>query len=1085
MIRKIFSALISFSLLSITGGIILVENVRIAGGDTNTYNDDDPVAYWNFNEGSGLVLYDQSGNNNHGVIYGAQWTSGISGNALYFDGITDYVKVNDSDTLDITNGITIEAWIKPSLVSTSYIISKPSTLSGGSVYTLDIYPGKTRAILQKEGGGSASYGASGTSSIIADIWQHLAVTWDGTTVKIYYNGCLEGTNSFSGQIPKSTASLFIGNYVNTYFKGYMDEIRIYDHALNEDQLHIHFLPTMVFIDDDYTAVVPGWNYTHFNNIQKGVDAVSMNGTVYVYNGTYYENIVLYKSLTLQGEHNGATMINASDYGDVITVASSNCTISGFTLINSGNSDGGHINCGIYCDNYSPWITNNILAGNSIGIGCWDSASPIIQNNSITNNTNNGIYVYASFPHIENNSIMSNGDTGITLRATAAPTIIGNTIIHNPKGINCNYITGALTNIKNNNISHNQQGIKGDGSFNIILNFNSIFNNSEYGITFSDSSSNNSIANNLFFNNSDISISLSGSCTNNTIANNTIRQSHVGIHLSYSRYNALTYNTIQANQLGIRLFYSSNNNTVKGNTLVSNDIGLYLFSNSKGNHILENTITTSTTRGINVQSLSNNNSIFHNNFIDNVPQARDDSTNVWDHDYPTGGNYWSDFDESSEGAFDNDSDGIIDTPYFIPGGNNSDRYPLMIPHNLIINQPPACTLSATPTSGTFPLTVTFTMTASDPDGTIDTWKLDINNDGTAEYSNSGTPPSTQQHTYQTPGSYTAKLLVTDNQSATASDTSTISVSQAPPQNQPPEASFIFSPAIPIVDETIFFDASSSIDPDGSLVNYEWDFNNDGIYEKTGITTTHMWSSAGEHHVSLRVKDNNGSTDIHTKTLTVVLTHNLQPTCSLTVNPTSGTAPLIVTFTLSASDSDGSIASWKLDTNNDGTAEYSNSGTPPSTQQHTYQTPGSYTARFAVTDNDGAPDSDTKTITVNQPPPENQSPIANFTYSLDGYNVTFTDISEDPDGDIIAWYWDFGDDNSSTVTNPTHSYQEEGSYTVTVTVTDNNEDTDTYSKIITVTVEDDGDGIPGFEFIPFMFSLLGLLLLARKKRRCGYK
>ena len=138
---------------------------------------------------------------------------------------------------------------------------------------------------------------------------------------------------------------------------------------------------------------------------------------------------------------------------------------------------------------------------------------------------------------------------------------------------------------------------------------------------------------------------------------------------------------------------------------------------------------------------------------------------------------------------------------------------------------------------------------------------------------------------------------------------------------------------------------------------------------------------------------------------------------------------------------------------------------------------------MTDNTGATGSDTKLITVNQIPPQNQPPVANFTYSIDEHNVTFTDLSEYLDGDIIAWYWDFGDNNSSTLTNPTHTYQEEGSYTVTVNVTDNNENTDTYFNIITITVEDHGDGIPGFEFITFMVSLLGLLVLMERKRKLG--
>ncbi|GAI08919.1 unnamed protein product, partial [marine sediment metagenome] len=72
-----------------------------------------------------------------------------------------------------------------------------------------------------------------------------------------------------------------------------------------------------------------------------------------------------------------------------------------------------------------------------------------------------------------------------------------------------------------------------------------------------------------------------------------------------------------------------------------------------------------------------NRIYHNNFINNSEgNAYDYGTNIWDNGYPSGGNYWDDFDEPDEGAWDNDSDGIVDTPYDIPGEDNQDKYPLM-------------------------------------------------------------------------------------------------------------------------------------------------------------------------------------------------------------------------------------------------------------------------------------------------------------------------------------------------------------------------------------------------------------------------
>ena len=84
-------------------------------------------------------------------------------------------------------------------------------------------------------------------------------------------------------------------------------------------------------------------------------------------------------------------------------------------------------------------------------------------------------------------------------------------------------------------------------------------------------------------------------------------------------------------------------------------------------------------GIYIESPSSDNSIYHNNLIDNTQNAYDDYSNTWYNEILQQGNYWNDFDEPSEGAYDIDSDGIADSPYNIPGGNNQDRYPLMVPY----------------------------------------------------------------------------------------------------------------------------------------------------------------------------------------------------------------------------------------------------------------------------------------------------------------------------------------------------------------------------------------------------------------------
>lgn len=84
----------------------------------------------------------------------------------------------------------------------------------------------------------------------------------------------------------------------------------------------------------------------------------------------------------------------------------------------------------------------------------------------------------------------------------------------------------------------------------------------------------------------------------------------------------------------------------------------------------------------------------------------------------------------------------------------------------------------------------------------------------------------------------------------------------------------------------------------------------------------------------------------------------------------------------------------------------------------------------------------------PPSENQPPVANFTYDRDGLTVTFTDASTDSDGSVVGWAWTFGDGGTSTEQNPTYTYAAGGTYSVSLTVTDNDGAKDTASKPITV-------------------------------------
>ena len=301
-----------------------------------------------------------------------------------------------------------------------------------------------------------------------------------------------------------------------------------------------------------------------------------------------------------------------------------------------------------------------------------------------------------------------------------------------------------------------------------------------------------------------------------------------------------------------------------------------------------------------------------------------------------------------------------------------------------NQPPTADF----TSSCSALNCSFTSTSSDPDGTIASYSWNFGDGGTSTAQN----PS---HTYGATGSYSVTLQVTDNQGAQSPiTTKTVNVT-AP--NQAPTANFTFSCSALTCNFT-----STSSDPDGTISAYSWNFG-DGA-TSTAQNPSRTYAAGGSYNVTLRVTDNQGAqSPITTKTVNVTA-----PNQAPTANFSFSCSGLTCNFTSTSSDPDGSIASYSWNFGDGATSTAQN----PS---RTYAAGGSYSVRLTVTDNRGATNFITKTVTVTAPnsaPVVNAGPDANaFTGLLYSFTWSFSDANHNgPWSYTIDW----GDGTTSSGT-----------------------------------------------------------------------
>ncbi|MCK5176674.1 MAG: right-handed parallel beta-helix repeat-containing protein, partial [Candidatus Aenigmarchaeota archaeon] len=472
----------------------------------------------------------------------------------------------------------------------------------------------------------------------------------------------------------------------------------------------------------------GCDYT---KIQDAVNAADSGDVVLVKDGTYVENINVYKSLTIKSENGADKTIVQSAGGDtVFKITTSYVTISGFKV--SGWIYGIYLYNADYCNIY-----NNDISNDYDGIRLHNSSNNTITNNSCYSNNHCGILLLysssnnnisrnnCSYNHygirlikslnnnIFNNSIYSIYDgqyygNGIDLFRSSNTVIINNSIKSRTGNYGCgiSISTSSSIDISNNRLINSGIFLGSDVSSESISYFNThvvedntingrpiYYYKNTKGIKVSEDAGSVIIANcsDMIVENINASVGTVGIelayTKNSTILSNNVLYNTKGIHSYSSSNTAFLNNNLSGNMVGIYSGYSYNND-ISNNKISDCYVGVR-FSYSNDNTLLNNKVSNNK-YGVYLSDHSDNNIIYSNDFINNLKNTYSySSTNIWNSLEPITytyngkthtnylGNYWDDYEEKYPDANEIDWTGIWDISYDI-GSNNQDNYSLVEP-----------------------------------------------------------------------------------------------------------------------------------------------------------------------------------------------------------------------------------------------------------------------------------------------------------------------------------------------------------------------------------------------------------------------
>ena len=235
-------------LLPFTNHLAKVPTIRVVEESTTPSDDlENLVLYLPFDEGTGTTATDSSNHQNHGTLHKTNWTEGKYGKAIELSGKPGgWVEVPDSPSLDITDEITLMAWVHPTQFTQEWLRIIVKTWAGDTapwmvygLYQQGGSNGKVGFIVSVNGGREARCGNGPSPQLPLNTWTHLAATYDGTRMKLYYNGELKVETSATGKIDTNNVPLSIGKNSEgnrEHYAGLIDEVAIWNTALDASEI---------------------------------------------------------------------------------------------------------------------------------------------------------------------------------------------------------------------------------------------------------------------------------------------------------------------------------------------------------------------------------------------------------------------------------------------------------------------------------------------------------------------------------------------------------------------------------------------------------------------------------------------------------------------------------------------------------------------------------------------------------------------------------------------------------------------------------------------------------------------------------